>query len=473
MRDKFLYIPMELVVRELDGKALLAAVCASRGWNVFVGQKRALMARCKSLPQGVFLVKSATPNEFNQLKLIFDAGHRICVLDEEGLVDQVSSFESQLRYNSDTLSIVDKMLFWGEMQCNAFSKALPEFESKAVLTGSPRSDFWVDYARAVYGKAIKDHQRDFGDYIFVPSSFGGAAHRMGTEYGVGLTFEMAGKGISSHMTRLLQAQGELLRITFNEYYQFLPELAQQFPETSFVVRPHPSETHEMWKRLEQAHANIHVVYNGSVTSWILGSRAMLHFRSTTSVEGYLLGVPVLTYEPRVPEYLDIADLELPAAVSLRAENRREFTTLVLEAISTQEYRKKEGADEVLKPWIYSDCNGSASTRIEKVFSAIAPEPTRGLEGCKIEFKERIKRFLNGMLLLMNEHQVFRRVMPMSLRYRAIAEDYGRHKEMGLDISLVNRTVDEYVAGEGLPKGCVKTELFCEGVLRLECDERLL
>ena len=37
---KYLYLPLEIVIREIDGKALLAFEAATRGWKVVICTKR-------------------------------------------------------------------------------------------------------------------------------------------------------------------------------------------------------------------------------------------------------------------------------------------------------------------------------------------------------------------------------------------------------------------------------------------------
>ena len=41
-RYKWLFLPLETKVRELDGKLLLAAIAAERGWAVIIGRKNSV-----------------------------------------------------------------------------------------------------------------------------------------------------------------------------------------------------------------------------------------------------------------------------------------------------------------------------------------------------------------------------------------------------------------------------------------------
>ena len=92
MKKKYLYLPLEIAIREFDGKATLAYEAAKRGWNVIITNKLKLYSQLKNLPKGIFLIKSAVPGEIDQLKKIKKYGHKILLLDEEGVVTYAVSY---------------------------------------------------------------------------------------------------------------------------------------------------------------------------------------------------------------------------------------------------------------------------------------------------------------------------------------------------------------------------------------------
>jgi len=44
----------------------------------------------------------------------------------------------------------------------------------------------------------------------------------------------------------MEGQADQNYICFKEYLDFLPEIAERFPEFNFVIRPHPSENSSAW-----------------------------------------------------------------------------------------------------------------------------------------------------------------------------------------------------------------------------------
>ena len=98
------------MLREHDGKCILAHNMAIDGWYVLIAPKLELYKKLNQLPKGSFILKSAHPAETKQINLIKRLGHKIYTLDEEGLVfyKEINNF---LRYSDDNLINVDKVSF--------------------------------------------------------------------------------------------------------------------------------------------------------------------------------------------------------------------------------------------------------------------------------------------------------------------------------------------------------------------------
>ena len=61
-----IYLPIEVKVRELEGKTLLALTAAERGHTVIIGEKKDTINLAKKgiLPPGIVHDKSLTPGEY-------------------------------------------------------------------------------------------------------------------------------------------------------------------------------------------------------------------------------------------------------------------------------------------------------------------------------------------------------------------------------------------------------------------------
>ena len=85
---KTLYLPVEGLARELDGKLLLALIARERGWRPVIGHKSAIRHRRAALPPWVFLSHNARRRRPVFFERFGKFGHQSVVHDEEALVRQ-------------------------------------------------------------------------------------------------------------------------------------------------------------------------------------------------------------------------------------------------------------------------------------------------------------------------------------------------------------------------------------------------
>jgi hypothetical protein len=89
---------------------------------------------------------------------------------------------------------------------------------------------------------------------------------------------------------------------------FLRELVSSSDVDRIVVRPHPTEDHETWRKWANP-LNIEVRHEGGAIEWMLAAEAVIHAGCTTGIEGLMLDRPVFSYVPQPDsEFLNPADL---------------------------------------------------------------------------------------------------------------------------------------------------------------------
>jgi hypothetical protein len=108
---------------------------------------------------------------------------------------------------------------------------------------------------------------------------------------------------------------------FDAFQAVVSTLGAAFPDRSFVLRPHPSENRSPWHAAAANIDNVHVVHEGNVIPWLLGSDALIHNGCTTAVEAAILGVPAIAYRPvESAPY----DFDLPNSLSEQARSEAEL-----------------------------------------------------------------------------------------------------------------------------------------------------
>jgi CDP-glycerol glycerophosphotransferase (TagB/SpsB family) len=129
----------------------------------------------------------------------------------------------------------------------------------------------------------------------------------------------------------------------------IPRLSHEFEHRNIVVRPHPSEDHDTYRRKFQGTGNVHVVHEGNVIPWLMAADAVIHNGCTTAVEACLLGRPVICYQPYTSELYDI---EFPNAMGVRAGTEDELLSFIRTGFDGAG-RRKEQEQQALKKHIHT------------------------------------------------------------------------------------------------------------------------
>jgi hypothetical protein len=82
-----------------------------------------------------------------------------------------------------------------------------------------------------------------------------------------------------------------------------------------VVRPRPTESHDVYRRIAAECRRVKVTNEGNVVPWLLSAKALIHNGCTTGVEAFEMRVPALSYRATVNETYDSGFYRLPNALS--------------------------------------------------------------------------------------------------------------------------------------------------------------
>ena len=150
----------------------------------------------------------------------------------------------------------------------------------------------------------------------------------------------AGSGLGREFA---EGQAGHQQAIYDAFRKLLPELGKWFPDTTFILRPHPSENHEVWRRVISGLDNIRIIHEGNVVPWLMACQCLLHNGCTTAVEATVLGTPAISYQPVTSE---LYDYHLPNSLSYQAYNHEQVHACLTEVINgnaefvTQQDRQK-------------------------------------------------------------------------------------------------------------------------------------
>ncbi|MEX2649396.1 MAG: surface carbohydrate biosynthesis protein [Alphaproteobacteria bacterium] len=291
-----LLIPAETRSREFDAKLLLACVAAERGFRAIVGSRIHMHLGIARLPRGIYLAKDVRRPSHRMFRILRSLGHAIVAWDEEGLIFITPALYHRRRVHAATLAMVETYLAWGR-QSGELIRTAPGYPGCPIeLTGNPRIDLLRPELRALFAPEADELRARHGDFVLVNTNFGRLNH-----FNPALSLTPSAAGEASR--RNLEPDDPPLEVwrhretIMHAMEAMVPVLARALPDHRIVVRPHPSENHERWRRAGEGLANVAVVHEGPIAPWLMAARAVVHNGCTTGLEGRLLGRPVFAYRP--------------------------------------------------------------------------------------------------------------------------------------------------------------------------------
>lgn len=356
------YLPIEVKVRELEGKTLLAMIAAERGHTVILGEKKDTLnlAQTSHLPPGIVHDKSLTPGDYKikNFTKLHENGHLITAQDEEsGLLDESFDQFAKRRFSEETVSMADKIFAWGKYDQTSLQNIYPKYAGKIVATGSPRVDFWRQELDDYYQNAADG----LDSYIFIASNFG---------------FPIDENLFWDRMARLRQAgyfdrdpgmekfMYENTAYQFRLLYEFVAmirNLSKSFPDRTILVRPHPVESIDAWHKLLGELPNVIIKREDTISGWIRHAAVLIHNGCTSALEAAVSGVPRIAYRP-IPHEIERA---IPNSTSLHAFSIEELEKMISDIL-------EEGTTDGLKE-AEKASNTIVDQRISSVTGQLAAE----------------------------------------------------------------------------------------------------
>jgi surface carbohydrate biosynthesis protein len=320
-----LIVPVENQVRELDGKLLLACAAAERGHPVLLGSRAFVHYQVDAVPRGVYFAKSMRELSTRMFRILRGLGHSIVGFEEEALVRLADDRYYSDRLSPRTLEHVSLLLAWGEDDARLLRRYPGNPGVPVVVTGNPRVDLMRPELRSYYAEETREIAAAYGDFILVNTNFGQINHYFQP---LGELKRALEPGAS--VDDFTRARAAHKRALFDAFVEMLPRLAGQFPDTAIVLRPHPSESHDIWRDVTSGFPNVKVINKWSVVPWLLAARVLVHNGCTTAVEAAVLGTPAVAFLPRIDARFDGA---LPNSLSHPASNISALGALVKDVLA--------------------------------------------------------------------------------------------------------------------------------------------
>jgi surface carbohydrate biosynthesis protein len=320
-RKALLLLPAENQVRELDSRLLLACIAAKRGFSSVVGSRREIEFSIASFPRSLYLSKSMTIRSALLFKISHKIGHEVVAWDEEALVHLPPDMYFSRRLSPKSIKYVSHLFAWGQdnMELWRQYRELPN-GTPIHITGNPRGDLLRPEMHAYYDKDVEELRKTYGDFILINTNFNHVnAYYPGLNLflpenkpGKEPKYGRAARGMTREYAEGLRDHKQAI---FENFQQLIPALEREFPDYTIVVRPHPTENHEVYRKIAARCERVRVTNKGNIVPWLLATRAVIHNGCTTGIEAYVMGIPALSYRAVVNEHYDYGFYRLPNLMS--------------------------------------------------------------------------------------------------------------------------------------------------------------
>tara|TARA_B100000795_G_scaffold201567_1_gene155394 strand:- start:1508 stop:2914 length:1407 start_codon:yes stop_codon:yes gene_type:complete len=321
--NKRIYLILEIKKRELDSRCYFAIKACLQGYSTMISKKESFYKNKNYLKSGYVFLKSCGPNYYNEIKKIKKLGHKICVMDEEGIMYFSVEDYTERRIYEKNLDYLDYIFTWGNDDHQIVTNVLDKYKNKIFKTGSPRIDVLKKPTSEIYQNEAKEIKKKYQDFFLFNTFFTYTNHFYKTDKHNHLETLQA-RGFSKDSTiyktglKMQIFQEKILKEAIN----FVEKFAIKFSDKKLIIRPHPSENHELWFNLSKKYKNIETIYDEkSACSWILASEFAISSNCTTSVEAFLLGK--LNYNFR-PFKNDDVEFKLPKITGINISSADEM-----------------------------------------------------------------------------------------------------------------------------------------------------
>lgn len=298
--NPIVYLPIEIQVRELPSRLMIAAHLLNAGYAVVVGSHWSLVTETNLalLPPGAFLFKTVNRVQGSAMAGASANGHLPMATDEEVLI--FTDYNGYIGAFSEVAAGACHLFFaQSDAHRAAVEKRFPHLAGKVRVTGNPRIDLLLPRNRTVF-EGIDPRVDDAQPYILFNTNY--ASINSIWNDGQGIAAMAAATGAFDGDDREARI-AEFIAITEWERTNFLAMTAlmgwavQNIKGLNFVVRPHPVERARHWEKMLAGTPNTRLIPRSDPHPWIVSAKLVIHTGCTTGLEAALLGTPSLNLLP--------------------------------------------------------------------------------------------------------------------------------------------------------------------------------
>ena len=289
---------------------------------------------------------------------LLDAGIKVGVLDTEGgVLANPDAYAKTMAPSAEVRHRIACYCSWGPKLAEHAAKNGWYLDNQLVVTGSPRTDFYVHPWRDAALQASPYAGAYPSPMVLINGNFPVVNPQFQTPE---QELQMMVERFNYDRDLILHWQ-RVQSDTMMGLVELTNGLARRFPRATFVYRPHPFERLESYTGLLDKRDNLHLRRKGTVDGWILRSSAVIQRSCSTAIEAGIAGVPALSpaWIP-TPVTMDAAE-----AVSIQCQSPQHLEQELNQALNSQydqPARVSSALQLVIKEW-FCAADGQAHDRV--------------------------------------------------------------------------------------------------------------
>ncbi len=289
-------LPIEIKDREIFSKVFLSYKLLEKGHKVIIGSQRDIPQNISKISNCFWFDKNTFVSKLNKnsdMKYI-DKNH-IGMLDEEGPLAFFNSFSTDIRYPKKISKFYDFFFVWG----NEDRKKIKFLKQNVIILGHPKYDLLKKPYVHVWDTKVKSIKKKYKDFVLFNSSFKSRPSKENYRKSIiTLRDNLSNKKKLKKSLKNLNVVFDDEEKNYTETIKLLKELANVYKTTNFIFRPHPNENiNFVKKKFGKIPKNLKIIYQGSVTPWIISSRLLMHSGCTTALEAAVLRKKIICFIP--------------------------------------------------------------------------------------------------------------------------------------------------------------------------------
>jgi len=389
MINRIIYLPIEIKKREFDARCYQSLKIINNGFDAVICTKSAIKNFSANIPIGVVYFKSLGPRYLNLLEYFKKRGFANICLDEES-ISIVNEKLYLKRFYNKNLKHLDILFAWGSKDFSILKKKFKKI--KLYKVGNPRVDILVQKTNKLYHDISKKIKKKYGKFILLNSFLTMIMHRSHKDHGTYLKQIKNNKDYKwgKREISISKQQVEMQKKIFLNYKKLFDRFYREFKDKKMIVRPHPVENHDIWKKLLLKYDNIIFANDdNSACSWMLASQFSISSNCTTAIESHLLNKFNINFRPVKNKNVEFT---LPKNCSLNIESVDKLISFIKKNINRDKlninyFGKKN--HKILSNWIENFFDKKCS--VEKMIKIL--ESNINFENKK-NFKNESNKFIN-------------------------------------------------------------------------------